>query len=803
MLYGNPPLLRRLTPCASLHSVKKIDKLILLGIVPPFLIALSVLTFVVFTQYFGRLSELLITRNASLDVTLLLAGTMLPGVLIFSLPLSYLIGLLIGLSGLSGESQIIALRACGVPMRRILRPILALGAIVGMLAGIMSLVVLPKTTYMFNDTKNLISVRAATSQTQPRVFNEDVPGIVFYLDDLSVDKQRWSKVFLVDTSDAKSVRTMLAREGSWFSDTMDSRIQLQLVDGTVYEVNSENPSKDNVSVFAKTDIPIDLNRTELSSQVTGETARDRKPAEQGTLELWHGNPSATPEIQLEQKIEFHRRLAIPFTVLPFSLLGLALGISTRKGGRTYGFVLSLGLVLIFYTLFFNGIRLARIGTVSPWLGLWQANIILTFLGIAFVILVERNRGFLHWLAFGRWKFAGTLAAKFSRIEWSCRSIRRIDSAVVNSSLRLTKIRFPKILDRYISRGFFAYFLWSLLICGTLFVLLTLFDLLDDIVRHQISVSTVVRYFVFLIPHILMLMVPMSLLLAILINFGILEKSSEVTALKAGGWSLYRISLPVFLIATLFSGGMYVLQDYVLPYANIQQDGLRNIIKGRPAQTSMLLQRKWIFGEANRIFNYDYFDAGQNLFVALNVFEVDFNSLKILKRIHADRATIQSSGGWTLENGWVRDFQSERDGFRNITKETFNFPEKSSYFQREMFQPKESAKLTYIQLKSYINYLNKSGYNATELLVELYKKISFPLSCLVVALLGVPFSFFMGKKGAFFGITASIAIAMSYWGIYSIFEQMGAYGLLIPLLAAWAPNILFGAAGLALLFTIRT
>jgi len=249
--------------------------------------------------------------------------------------------------------------------------------------------------------------------------------------------------------------------------------------------------------------------------------------------------------------------------------------------------------------------------------------------------------------------------------------------------------------------------------------------------------------------------------------------------------------------------MYVLQDYVLPYANIQQDGLRNIIKGRPAQTSMLLQRKWIFGEANRIFNYDYFDAGQNLFVALNVFEVDFNSLKILKRIHADRATIQSSGGWTLENGWVRDFQSERDGFRNITKETFNFPEKSSYFQREMFQPKESAKLTYIQLKSYINYLNKSGYNATELLVELYKKISFPLSCLVVALLGVPFSFFMGKKGAFFGITASIAIAMSYWGIYSIFEQMGAYGLLIPLLAAWAPNILFGAAGLALLFTIRT
>jgi lipopolysaccharide export LptBFGC system permease protein LptF len=73
----------------------------------------------------------------------------------------------------------------------------------------------------------------------------------------------------------------------------------------------------------------------------------------------------------------------------------------------------------------------------------------------------------------------------------------------------------------------------------------------------------------------------------------------------------------------------------------------------------------------------------------------------------------------------------------------------------------------------------------------------------MAILGVPFSFTTGKKGAFFGITASVAIAMSYWGVFSVFETMGAYGLLIPLLAAWAPNLLFGAAGLALLFTIRT
>jgi lipopolysaccharide export LptBFGC system permease protein LptF len=75
--------------------------------------------------------------------------------------------------------------------------------------------------------------------------------------------------------------------------------------------------------------------------------------------------------------------------------------------------------------------------------------------------------------------------------------------------------------------------------------------------------------------------------------------------------------------------------------------------------------------------------------------------------------------------------------------------------------------------------------------------------MVMALIGLPFSFSMGKKGAFVGITVSVVTAISYWGIFSVFEQMGAYGMLIPLLAAWAPNILFAAAGLFLLLMVRT
>jgi lipopolysaccharide export LptBFGC system permease protein LptF len=235
---------------------------------------------------------------------------------------------------------------------------------------------------------------------------------------------------------------------------------------------------------------------------------------------------------------------------------------------------------------------------------------------------------------------------------------------------------------------------------------------------------------------------------------------------------------------------------------MRQDSLRNLIKGRPPQLSAGFQRKWIIGDSNRIYNYQYFDGRQDSFVDLNVYDIDLNSIS-MRQIHAARARIDSSGAWVLQDGWIRDYRSKQDGFERIKTTLFYFPEKAGYFKKEIFQPKESSKWTYPELKRYINDLNKSGYNAIELKVELYKKIAFPLSCLVMALLGVPFSFFTGKKGAFFGIGLSVAIAMCYWGISGLFESMGDYGLLIPALAAWAPNLLFGAIGLVLLFTIRT
>lgn len=780
--------------------MKTLNKLIFRNIFPPFLIALLVLTFVLFFQYLGNRSELLISKNISLEVILSIAATVIPGILIFSLPLSFLIGILIGLSGLAGESQITALRACGVPIRTLLRCILFCALLVCVLTGLISTIVLPKANYTLSRMMDRVGLTMATSLVRPRVFNEDFPNIVFYVDDLAPDKQQWSRVFLVDNSTPGSARAVVARYGSWISDASKQRLQLHLDQGKIYEINLENPGKDNVSVFASTDIPIQSNHGIASAKETA--AAPRKTAEQDTVFLWKNSENSPQGLKIEQLVELHRRIALPFSVFPFALLGLALAAGAHKGGKTSGFALSLATIVVFYVLFFNGLRLASVGKISPFWGAWGANILLFSLSLLLMTRVERHAGIIQYLSTLIKKRRSNSSAIKSGAAKQIRLVAEIPDSILHSGSSIFS-KFPKILDIYISRGFLLYFFWSLVTCGTLFVLLTLFDLLDDIIRNSISIASVLDYFVFLTPQILMLVVPMSVLLAILINFGILEKNSEITAIKAGGWSLYRISVPVFIISTAFCIGLFFLQDYILPYANIRQDSIRNEIKGRPPQTSSRMQKKWILGESGRIYNYEYFDGNQDSFVNLNVYETDLSSTQILRRLYASRAYIEKNGTWTLEEGWIRDYQIPQHGFRRIKSEAIPFPEKAGYFDREIFQPKESSKRTYFELKSYIDYLKKAGYNAAELQVELHKKVSFPLSCLIMAILGIPFSFSIGKKGAFFGIGISIAIAITYWGFAGIFEALGSYGLLLPFLAAWAPNLLFGAAGLFLLLTIRT
>jgi LPS export ABC transporter permease LptG len=330
-----------------------------------------------------------------------------------------------------------------------------------------------------------------------------------------------------------------------------------------------------------------------------------------------------------------------------------------------------------------------------------------------------------------------------------------------------------------------------------------FQLLGDMVRNHVSAGVVLGYYRFLLPQVIYLMLPLSILVATLVNFGLLTKSNQITAIKSAGVSLYRISAPVLLVAIVLSVGMFFLSDDFLPQTNKQQDAFRNLIKGKPPQTFSRPERQWIFGQADRIYNYRFFDSYKNVFADLSCFEFDPKSFRLTRRIYAGRAFWEPAiRGWVLENGWVRDLEGDRvEKYFPFSVDTFSeMVEEPAYFKKEV---RPSEQMSALELRHYISELSQSGFDVVRLSVQFYRKFSYPLIAFVVALIGIPFSFTTGSKGALSGVALSIGIAILYWSISSMFEAMGNLSQLPPLVAAWSPDVLFALAGSYLLLRVKT
>ena len=242
----------------------------------------------------------------------------------------------------------------------------------------------------------------------------------------------------------------------------------------------------------------------------------------------------------------------------------------------------------------------------------------------------------------------------------------------------------------------------------------------------------------------------------------------------------------------------------MPETNQRQNSYRNQIKGKPAQTFYRPDRQWIFGTSSRIYNYTFFDPDQNVFANLSVFEFDPVTFRMTRRLHAQRAVWEAAPiqGWILEKGWSRDLNGDRvTNYKPFSVQTFKeLTEEPGYFKKEV---KPSEQMSAIELRRYIADLSQSGFDVVRLSVQFYHKFSYPLMAFVITLIGIPFSFTMGGKGALTGVALSIGIAIVYWSTFSLFEAMGNVSQLPPAMAAWSPDILFGLAGTYLLIRIKT
>jgi LPS export ABC transporter permease LptG len=441
---------------------------------------------------------------------------------------------------------------------------------------------------------------------------------------------------------------------------------------------------------------------------------------------------------------------------------------------------------------------ARQGKVPIGPAIWLGNIVFFIAGMVLLWRVDRMPIEIGTLR-GFWSNLRSKIANGTEAISSTRRSGAFERALMRK--RVFSTRFPLLIDDYILRDFFVYLS---LIVGTFLMLIlvfTFFELLKDI--NRVPLYIVGEYLVTVTPYFLYNTTPISMLLAVLITFGLFEKSSEITAMKASGMSIYRVILPVLVMAGVVSTGLFFFDQFYLPQLNKKQDALRNQIKGKPPQTYLRPDRKWIFGQHSTIYYYQFFDPDQDRFGSISAFEFDSKTFQLTRRIYAERAHWSDSlHRWIFENGWERDFSGTTvTGYRPFEVSTFaELSEPPPYFKKEV---KQSLEMNYEELRHYINDLAQSGFDVVRLRVQLHKKFAFPVMTFVMAVLAVPFALRGGKRGALTGIALAVGIAVVYWIGMGFFEAMGNASQLPPLIAAWCPDLLFGLVGGYLLLKVPT
>lgn len=763
------------------------------------LIGCALFTFILFMPRLPLILETVVRNSSTLSNVFEIFLFTLPNLFWVTIPMSVLVGILLGLSRLAADSEIIAMRASGLGIGYFVR-VASVVAVGGCLLGLAnSLYIAPRANQAILDIGQNLAASQASYQIQSRVFYEDFHNAVLYVQNVrsGTGAANWDHIFMAKLTDPSAPEIVTAESATVVNDS-SQELLMRLRNGTQHEASVTQPQQYTVSTFTTTDLPLALspqNEVHLGRMDTAVYAIPTR----ALLQRLHG-----PD-RKRFLIELNNRFSYPVACIVLMLVGVPLGVISRRGGKSSGFIFTLLLVILYYVLSYTGVALAKQDKLPVVLAVWLANLVFAAAG-----------SFLLWQMASGGRVLSSLASLTVRAprlkplasEENGVHLSKILDRLQPSLRKNTKGVFPRILDEYVVREFLNTFL--MVLCGFVLLMLvfTFFELVGDIIRNHIAITTVGLYLVNLAPSMLYSIAPLAVLIAVLVTFGVLNRNSEIIAMKATGISLYRLVIPIVSIAMILAVSLFMFDQFYLPQANRRQEALHSTIKGRPPQTFLHPEEKWIFGEPKpgepgRIFYYQFFDRDREEFANLSIFEFDPATFSISRRIFAGRVFWDDdTGTWRFQNGWVRDFKGANQiDFREFINTSFaEIHEEPGYFSKESLQ---SAEMNFEQLRSYIRDLRQSGFDTMRLRVALWHKLAYPLVAVVMAMLAIPFALSMGRRGSLTGIAVAVGVALAYWVVDGLFGAMGNVNYLPAGVAAWAADILFGLAGGYLLLRTPT
>jgi lipopolysaccharide export system permease protein len=365
--------------------MRLIHRAILKEMTAAFCLGLLVFTFVLLTNKILRLIELIVNKGVGILPVLQLFLYILPYSLVVTIPMSVLLATLATFTRLSGDGEMLALRASGLSLARLIRPTVAFGLVATALTLVITIWVLPFSNHAFKNLVFQMAHRQVTVGLQEGVFNSQFEGLILYAERLDSKTSRMEGVFLVDNRNPAERRVIVARSGQFNPDPENLRMGLSLSQGTVHLSAAELTGRYRLLTFAGYQLTVDVGRSlaEPIQRAPGEQELSLAELRQRAATLRAEGKNYHPPL-----VEFHKKLAIPFSCLLFTVVGVPLGSRIRKGGRGLSLAISVGSALGYYMLIVGGEALGDRGLIPEALAMWFPNLLIALGGSLLFVQAE-------------------------------------------------------------------------------------------------------------------------------------------------------------------------------------------------------------------------------------------------------------------------------------------------------------------------------------------------------------------------------------------------------------------------------
>lgn len=753
-----------------------ISRYLIGSILPYFVSSWLLLSVILFVQQASRFSDIFFSVNIPNNLVWQLAAALIPNVIAFTCPMAALVGIVIGLTKMQGDSELVAIRAAGVGNLQILLPIAVLGVALSGFTFLVNLYGVPFAARLVRTVAMQTAIYKLESPIEPGVFNTEVAGYTIYVKDGDLTDGSWKNIFIhTEDREAGVVRLITSRQGR--IDTSDQLSELVLEDGLSTTITPDGKGEKFVSErIGEVRLAIRTRRDELIQRLS---STENSMEELGLSELSTYARAREGKERTEAYILWQRRLLLSITPLIFTILGTVLVLRFNRGGRGFGAFISLASLITYYLVAFLGEQLVRTGTLTVIGGGLMP------IGVAVVAII--------WFSYGRkLSLNNRLRDKIKRIP------ERISLAVSreggHSFFRdvTTGLRDFDILSNIV-----RYYLFALGFLATIFVIFTAFELWRFAGNMDGGIWLLTQYLLFLLPFVYLQLAPSSAMIAVLTTFVVKSRQNEIVTWTAAGQSAYRLLVPCFGLMFFLGLFNFAVQEVVSPRTNLLQDQFRQELRRTGPRPN--LSKYWV-AEGDRIYSFGYSnDASDNDKNVNDVWIYEFaDDGTRLQALYRSESAYWEQGRIIFPSSVKRSLMTG-GGVETSTLNRAELAAGANPFKEIRKKPNQ---MTLAEAKSRID-TSESDLERNAFAVAVEKKWTTIVLPFVIAIFTAPFALSLDRKGKAMTVAYAVGLWLGFMAVTSTFEQFGLNGTLPASVSVWSPLALFALLGVYLLTRVKT